>query len=55
MRKRDMKPIIGLLLLGILTACAHQAKKVDCDKHLSAINAPMPVVKPDTTGKPTSP
>ena len=38
-----------VLLLSILTACSHQAKKVDCDKHLSAINPPTPVVRSDAT------
>lgn len=50
-----MRAVPGLLLLAILTACAHQAKKVDCDKHLTAINPPTPVVKPDVAPKPTTP
>ena len=50
-----MKQIPGLLLLSILTACSHEAKRVDCDSHLTAINAPTPIVKLDTTHSPTSP
>jgi hypothetical protein len=50
-----MRAITCLLLLSMLTACAHQAKKVDCDKHLTAINPPTPVVKPDTAPIPTPP
>lgn len=51
----EVKAVLGFLLLTSLTACAHQAKKVDCDQHLVAINPPTPVVKPDTTTKPASP
>jgi hypothetical protein len=48
-----MRTLSYFLLLSILSACSHQAKKVDCDKRLSAINSPTPVVKPDAaTEKP---
>jgi hypothetical protein len=50
-----MKAFTGLLLLAILTACAHQAKKVDCDKHLTAINPPTPVMKAEPASKPPLP
>ena len=50
-----VKGTVGLILLGALVACSHQAKKVDCDKHLVAINPPTPVVKPAASGKTTSP
>jgi hypothetical protein len=49
-----MKQIPSLLLLSILTACSHEAKKVDCESHLTAINAPTPIVKSDATHPPTS-
>ena len=39
--------LCSLLLLSVLSACSHQAKKVDCDRRLVPINAPTPVVKPD--------
>jgi uncharacterized lipoprotein len=44
-----MKALIGLVLLCLLAACSHQARKVDCDKRLTAINPPTPVVKPTAT------
>jgi hypothetical protein len=50
-----MKALSWFLLLAFLTACAHQAKKVDCDRHLVAINPPTPVVKADDSHKPNSP
>jgi hypothetical protein len=34
-----------IVLLLVLTACAHGARKVDCEAHLTAINPPTPVVK----------
>ncbi len=40
---KTIGPVFVLLLVG---ACAHQAKKVDCDAHLTAINPPTPVIKP---------
>jgi hypothetical protein len=39
-----MKTLLLALLL-ILTACAHGARKVDCEAHLTAINPPTPTVK----------
>jgi hypothetical protein len=50
-----MRPFRYLLLLSILSACSHQAKKVDCDNHLIAINPPTPVAKPNTAPKTPSP
>jgi hypothetical protein len=50
-----MKALLGMVAFSLLTACAHHAKKVDCDKHLVAINPPAAAVKPDSTPKPTSP
>jgi hypothetical protein len=44
-----MRVPIGVAMLCVVTACSHQALKVDCDRHLTAINPPMPVVKPATT------
>jgi hypothetical protein len=44
-----MKALIGLVLLCLVAACSHQARKVDCDRHLTAINPPTPVVKAATT------
>lgn len=41
-----MRRICPLFLLLFLGACAHQLRKVDCDKHLTAINPPTPMVKP---------
>jgi hypothetical protein len=37
-----------LLLLVVLTACTHGARKVDCEAHLTAINPPTPGVRPAT-------
>ena len=47
-----MKGFINLMLALVLAACSHQAKKVDCDRHLEAINPPNPVVKVDATSAP---
>jgi hypothetical protein len=44
-----MKVIAGFALLLLITGCSHEAKKVDCDAHVTAINPPTPVVKSDTT------
>lgn len=48
-----MKAPIFLVVLSLLGACSHQARKVDCEEHLTAINPPTPVVKAITT--PTAP
>jgi hypothetical protein len=32
-----------MILLGAMVACSHIARKVDCDKHLEAINPPAAV------------
>ena len=45
---KTMSPLIVLLVLG---ACAHQPLKIDCDKHLTAINPPTPIVKPVVPAK----
>jgi outer membrane murein-binding lipoprotein Lpp len=50
-----MKIIAGLALLSLLAGCSHEAKKVDCDAYVTAINAPTPVLKTDATAKATSP
>ena len=49
-----MSQPIRLAALCFLTACSHQARKVDCDGHLTAINPPTPVVKP-AAAAPTTP
>lgn len=54
MNSHAMRAIVGLLALATLSACAHHAKKVDCDKHLTAINPAAPVAKPDTNSKPAA-
>jgi hypothetical protein len=41
-----MQRIGPLFVLLALSACAHHPLKVDCDKHLTAINASTPIVKP---------
>jgi len=48
-----MKTWILLVLLALVGACSPQARKVDCEEHLTAINPPTPVVKAATT--PTAP
>jgi len=48
-----MKTPIFLVVICLLGACSHQARKVDCEEHLTAINPPTPVVKSDAT--PTAP
>jgi hypothetical protein len=40
-----MKTIWFLFVLLGLSACAHHPVKVDCDKHLTAINPPTPIAK----------
>jgi hypothetical protein len=44
-----MRVPIGVAMLCVLAACSHQALKVDCDRHLTAINPPTAVMKPATT------
>jgi hypothetical protein len=48
-----MKTQILLVLLPLMGGCSHEARRVDCEKHLSAINPPTPVVK--ATGTPAAP
>ena len=38
-----MKPLVLVFLLLGLSACAHHAPKVDCERHLVPINPPNPV------------
>jgi hypothetical protein len=38
-----MKIFAMAILLGAMAACSHNARKVDCDKHLEAINPPAAV------------
>ena len=49
MEKCEMKTPIFLVVICLLGACSHQARKVDCEEHLTAINPPTPVVKAITT------
>jgi hypothetical protein len=44
-----MKGPIWLVAFCLLGACSHQARKVDCEAHLTAINPPTPLVKAATT------
>jgi hypothetical protein len=53
MEKCEMKTPIFLVVICLLGACSHQARKVDCEEHLTAINPPTPVVKSAAT--PTAP
>jgi hypothetical protein len=39
-----MRILLGVLAL-VLSACTHGARKVDCEAHLTAINAPTPAAK----------
>jgi hypothetical protein len=43
-----MKIWILPVLLALMGACSHQARKVDCEEHLTAINPPTPIVKVTT-------
>jgi len=38
-----MKLLVLVILLLGLSACAHHAPKVDCERHLVPINPPNPV------------
>ena len=50
-----MKTRILLVFLTLMGACSHQARKVNCEEHLTAINPPTPVVKSAaTTTAPTT-
>jgi hypothetical protein len=44
-----MKTRILFVLLPLVGACSHQARKVDCEEHLMAINPPAPVIKAPET------
>ena len=47
-----MKSVTLGLLLCLLAGCHHQARRVDCDRHMEPINAPVPAVKePQTPAK----
>ncbi len=41
--------VIVLLVLALLSACHTQPPRVDCEGHLSPINAPAPVTQPQET------
>jgi hypothetical protein len=47
-----MKTRILIALLPLMGACSHEARRVDCEKHLTAINQPTPVVKSATAPTP---
>jgi hypothetical protein len=40
-----MRNIVFGLFFVCLAACTHHPVKVDCEKHLEAINPPNPVLK----------
>jgi len=40
---------VVLLVAALLSACHTRPPKVDCEKHLSAINTPAPVPHPQET------
>jgi hypothetical protein len=40
-----MKVIVPLFVFLLVSACAHQPRKVECNAHLTPINPPTPVVK----------
>ena len=46
-----MRNVFFALLLLPLAACTHHPVKVDCEKHLEAINPPNPVLKADAAVK----
>ena len=48
-----MKTRLLFVLFPLMGACSPQARKVDCEEHLTAINAPTPIVKA-TTAPPTA-
>jgi hypothetical protein len=48
-----MKTRISFVLLLLMGACSHQARQVDCEERLTAINPPTPIVKA-TTVPPTA-
>lgn len=43
-----MKLLLGLLVavLGLLAGCSGHRTRVDCEGHLTPINAPAPAAKP---------
>jgi hypothetical protein len=53
MERYEMKTGILLVLLPLVGACSHQARTVDCDEHLTAINVPTSIVQ--TAKTPTAP
>ena len=40
---------VALLVAALLSACHTRPPKIDCEKHLSAINTPAPVTHPQET------
>jgi len=41
--------VVVLLVAALLSACHTRPPRVDCEKHLSAINTPAPVSDPQET------
>ena len=41
--------VIVILVAALLSACRTRPPRVDCEGHLSAINAPAPVARPQGT------
>jgi hypothetical protein len=50
-----MKAQILFVFLLLMGACSQQARKVDCQEHLTAINPPAPVVKAISTSAAPTP
>jgi hypothetical protein len=42
---------MAVTALGLLTACSHQPKRVDCEKRLEPINAATPAAAKDLQRK----
>jgi len=42
-----------VMMAGSVTACSHQASRVDCDKRLEAINVSLPKEKAAASGSDT--
>jgi hypothetical protein len=43
---RRIKSLCVLFVLLLVGACAHHPLKVECDRNLTPINPPTPIVKP---------
>lgn len=49
---------VGFILTGVVTlggGCSHSPPRVDCDRHLEAINAARPVVAVQSPHRETDP